>query len=202
MVAQLHPAHERVMAADTTQMLGPSARVEIQASPNRLIFVALSAVEHELFGTLTLGLDSREGLLADALYEEEINVFRRAGRKVCELSRFAVDRRYGSKEVFASLFHLAYVYARFHHATDAFIEVNPRHAAFYQRQLGFRRLGDIRICPRVAAPAVLLHLDCAHMTAQLSRHAGSRDSDEKSLYPYFLPARGEESSGNRIPFAA
>ncbi len=176
--------------------------VATSPSPNRLIFEVSSIVEQELFGTLTLGLDSEEGLLADALYGENINVFRIAGRKVCELSKLAIDPRYGSKEVLASLFHLAYIYARLHEVTDAFIEVNPRHAAFYQRQLGFRRLADIRICPRVNAPAVLLHLNWAYMEAQICRHAGSRDSREKSLYPYFLSACEEEASTNRVQLAA
>ncbi len=170
-------------------------------SRNRLIFAASSIVEQEVFGTLTLGLDSEEGLLADALYKEEIDVFRSAGRRVCEVSKFAVDPRYGSKEVFASLFHLAYIYAHhFHQATDAFIEVNPRHAAFYQRQLGFRRLGDMRICPRVNAPAVLLHLNLAYIEAHICPSASSR-THEKSLYPYFF-ATGEEGPSANIPLAA
>ncbi len=96
--------------------------VTTHPSRNQLMFVVSSVVEQELFATLTLGLDSEEGLLADALYEEKIDVFRAAGRKVCELSKLAVDPRYGSKGVFASLFHLAYIYARFHQVTDAFIE--------------------------------------------------------------------------------
>jgi len=172
-------------------------------SPHRFMLEASAIVEREIFGTLTLGLDSEEGLLADALYEEKINVFRTAGRKVCELSKLAVDPQYGSKEVFASLFHLAYIYAHdFHQATDAFIEVNPRHASFYQRRLGFRRIGDMRICPRVNAPAVLLHLELAYMQAQIARHAGSRNTQEKSLYPYFLSTREQQAQANRIQLAA
>lgn len=172
-------------------------------SPHRFMLEASAIVEREIFGTLTLGLDSEEGLLADALYEEKINVFRTAGRKVCELSKLAVDPQFGSKEVFASLFHLAYIYAHdFHHATDAFIEVNPRHASFYQRRLGFRQLGELRICPRVNAPAVLLHLELAYMQAQISRHAGSRDTQEKSLYPYFFADCDQEQLAGTIARAA
>ncbi len=86
--------------------------------------------------------------------------------------------------------------------TDAFIEVYRGHSAFYQNQLGFPIFGHLRICPRVNAPAVLLHLDCAHMAAQISRHADSRHTHEKSLYPYFLQTYKEESSANRIGAAA
>ena len=42
-------------------------------------------------------------------------------------------------------------------ASDAVIEVNPRHARYYQRTLGFRQIGELRQCQRVEAPAVLLH---------------------------------------------
>lgn len=141
----------------------------------------------ELFGTLTLGLDSKEGLLADELYQSEMNGLRAMGRKLCEISRLAVDPQYGSKDVLASLFHLAYIYARIKHkATDVLIEVNPRHAGFYKRMLGFRQIGQVQTCSRVNAPAVLLHLELAYMDAQIARHAGSRNTTERSLYPYFF----------------
>ena len=54
-----------------------------------------------------------------------------------------------------------------HGVTDVFIEVNPRHVAFYSRALGFVVLGDERICARVGAPSVLLHLDVEILDEQL-----------------------------------
>lgn len=114
----------------------------------------------DLFATLTVGLDGPDGLLADTLYGHEIDAFRTDGRRICELSAFAVDPAYSAHGVLLSLFRLAYFYGRLlHHVTDAFIEVNPRHVGFYERVLGFRRGGAERLCPRVAAPAVLMHLD-------------------------------------------
>jgi hypothetical protein len=109
------------------------------------------------------------------------------GRKLCEVSRLAVDPQYGSKEVLASLFHLAYIYLRIiHKATDVLVEVNPRHAGFYRRMLGFCQVGEVHTCPRVNAPAVLLHLELAYMDTQIAKHAGFRDTTERSLYPYFF----------------
>ena len=156
--------------------------------PRRPTRITLEASRgEELIGTLTLGLDSEEGLLADALYQSEMNGLRAMGRRLCELSRLAVDAQYCSKEVLASLFHLAYVYGRIiHKATDLVIEVNPRHAGFYKRMLGFRQIGQVQTCPRVNAPAVLLHLELAYVDAQIARHAGYRNSTERSLYPYFF----------------
>lgn len=157
--------------------------------PHRMTLAASS--RDEIFGTLTLGLDTQDGLLADKLYPDEIGRFRDAGRRVCELSRFAVDPAHGSKEVLASIIQLAYIYLRrIHRASDAFIEVNPRHAPFYKRMIGFRQIGDQRTCPRVNAPAVLLHLDFAYMDEQVARHAGSQCTGERSLYPYFIPDAG------------
>ena len=51
--------------------------------------------------------------------------------------------------------------------TDAFIEVNPRHVAFYSRALGFTVASEARFCERVRAPSVLLHLDVETLDEQL-----------------------------------
>ncbi|MBA4142301.1 MAG: long-chain N-acyl amino acid synthase [Nitrosospira sp.] len=163
-----------------TESLGASSH-----NPNQLTLEA--TVGGHLVGTLTLGIDSEEGLLADELYGKEIDVFRRKGRKVCELTKLAIDSEYSSKEILASLFHLAYIHGHsINGATDLFIEVNPRHAGFYRRMLGLSQVGQERICQRVCAPAVLMHLELNYVGAQIASYAGSCKSGEKSLYPYFF----------------
>lgn len=116
----------------------------------------------EVVATLTVGRDSRQGLLADALYGAEIDHLRDrlrgSNRVVCEVSKLAVDPDFSSKELLVSLFRAAHRHARQHFsASEAVIEVNPRHARYYQRWFGFKQLGDLRHCARVNAPAVLLH---------------------------------------------
>lgn len=166
-------------------------------NPNRITLEA--STEQHLFGTLTLGLDSDDGLLADGLYQREIDSLRSMGRRVCEISKLAFNPQYSSKEALASLFHLAYIYAHnIHNATDVVIEVNPRHAGFYKRRLGFNQIGDTRNCPRVDAPAVLLRGNLDYGAEQISRHAGSRDISEKSLYPYFFSEIEVQGLTNRI----
>lgn len=60
----------------------------------------------------------------------------------------------------ALLFQISYIYARnLYQATDFFCEVNPRHATPQKRMFGFQQIGKEKICPRVNAPAVLLHLE-------------------------------------------
>src|SRR5688500_7138863 len=167
------------------------------SSHNQMSLEAFSGTD--LVATLALGLDSTDGLLADELYKQEINTFRIKGRKICELSKLAVDPRYSSKELLASLFNLAYIYARsIHGATDFFAEVNPRHSGYYKRMLGFRQVGETRKCERVNAPAVLLHLELDYVDEQVSSLAGRHLCRERSLYPYFLPQHEEKKMVKKI----
>ncbi len=160
-------------------------------TPNVITLVA--SANDRLFGTLSVGVDSPQGLLADQLYREEIDTYRHEGRLVGEFSKLAVDPELGSKEVLASLFHLAYIQlGPILGVTDAFIEVNPRHAAFYRRMLGFEQIGPTRTCKRVNAPATLLHLDMSFAAAQILRFGGTREARERSLYPFFFSQREED----------
>jgi hypothetical protein len=107
-------------------------------------------------------------LLVDAAYGAELAALRSEGRRVCELTRLAVDAHADSRSVLAALFSLAYLLGRVvHEVTDVFIEVNPRHVAFYERALGFVVAAGERLCTRVKAPSVLLRLEAARLEARL-----------------------------------
>ncbi|WP_313952950.1 N-acyl amino acid synthase FeeM domain-containing protein [Accumulibacter sp.] len=131
--------------------------VEPQAEePNRLTLAAWH--DDEILATLTLGRDSPAGLLADALYARELDRLRRPDRTLCEVIRLAVAPNSSSSDLLITLIqacpqHAAQVFG----ASDLVTEVNPRHAPYYQRLWGFRQIGELRQCPRVNAPAVLLH---------------------------------------------
>jgi hypothetical protein len=149
--------------------------------------LAACAGDH-VFGTLTLGIDSPSGLLADTLYRNEIDGIRRNGGRVCEVTRLAVDSAFGSHEVLATIFNIAFILARHvHEMTDLIAEVHPRHAGFYRRLMGYRIVGPQRTCPRVGAPAVLMHLCLNYADKQIRRLAGNPDAGERSLYRLFLP---------------
>ena len=164
--------------------------------PHQLTLEA--SVGQNIVGTLTIGSDSTDGLLVDALYVEEIMTLRAENRKICELSRLAINPDHGSRELLASLFNLAYIYGRFvAKATDFVIEINPRHAAYYKRLLGFRQIGEIRTCHRVNAPAVLLHLDLNYVEKQVSALAGTRKPGQRSLYTHFIT----KSEENKVALA-
>lgn len=131
---------------------------------NRL---TLAAWQHgELVATLTLARDSAEGFQADALYASELSRLRRTGRRLCEVSRLAVDPGHSCPRLLRALFAAALEYGsqRFA-ASDVVIGVNPRHAAYYQRRMGFRQIGAQRHYARVGAPVVLLHQTLTGMLA-------------------------------------
>ncbi|MGE5385118.1 MAG: N-acyl amino acid synthase FeeM domain-containing protein [Betaproteobacteria bacterium] len=125
--------------------------------------------------TLTLNLDSTRGLCCDELYGAEIDAFRKRGRIICEVSRLAIDPESSSRYMLKALLRTAQEYARdILGCTDAVIEVNPRHAKYYCREFGFAQIGQLRRCPRVDAPAVLLHQEIARMTPPRSAIAMTR----------------------------
>jgi hypothetical protein len=172
---------------------------DFQKAPERITLMA--SQNDKVIGTLTLGLDTPNGLLVEDLYKPEIDTLRQAGRKVCELTKLAVDQTHGSKHILASLFHISYIYGRVMQGyTDVVIEVNPRHAAFYKRMLGFTDFGPERMCSRVNAPAVLLRLELDYVDQQIALLGGKTDSvqGERSLYPYFFSKTDEIGITNRV----
>lgn len=167
--------------------------------PNKITLVA--NMDDCTVGTMTLCFDSEIGLPADEIYADKLDELRQQGRKLCEPTKLAIDSSVRSKRVFASLIHISYIYAYIiHRHTDYVIEVNPRHVAFYKKMLGFKDLGEERICTRVDAPAVLLRLELDHMAAQIRKFGGmmGRAASERSFYPYFFTGKDEEGITNRL----
>lgn len=140
-----------------------------------------------LVGTLSVRVDGPDGLAADASFPEELLRLRAKGRKLCEFTRLAVEGEVPSKPVLASLFHLAHLYAQRVKGADLLVmEVHPRHAPFYRRMLGAKRL-QLGENESVQAPSVLMCLDLAHAQEQIRRFGGRPElADEvRTFYPYF-----------------
>ncbi len=168
---------------------------------NVLTLIAID--RQETIGTVSLRFDTPgDGLLADDLFSEEIDVLRAQRRRVCEFTKLAMDHVVKSKRVLASLFHTAYLWA---HSVmcydDVVIEVNPRHVRFYRKALGFTVMGPERLNRRVEAPAVLLRLELSHARRQIDLYAGQErpGAGEHSLYPHFFSAKEEVGILNRLP---
>lgn len=172
----------------------------LEEDPQRI--TVLVFMEEKIVGTTTLGLDGPAGLMADSVYKQEIDSLRAQGRAVCELTKLAIDDEHvDSKHIVAVLFHLCKIYGQnIHHATDFVIEINPRHASFYKKLLGFEDFGPERVCPRVNAPAVLLRLPLQYADEQIARYGGMMKAAAgvRSLYPYCFSKDDELGIAGRL----
>ncbi|OON59529.1 N-acetyltransferase [Massilia sp. KIM] len=174
---------------------------QLSNDPNRITLTATD--KGDVVGTLTIGIDSDIGMLADEIFKEELDAHRKRGARLCEFTKLAFDPSVRSKASLANLFHLAVIYARdLHECTDIVIEVNPRHRRFYERMLGFQQEGDLKINTRVNAPAYLLRVNLEFVTEQIKRYGGTFGADsgasERSFYPYFFSPREEMGIINRL----
>lgn len=180
---------------------GYSGDHQPSSDPNRITLTATD--KGDVVGTLSIGIDSEVGLMADEIFKEELDAHRQRGAKLCEFTKFAFDPSVRSKTALANVFHLAVIYARdMHGCTDIVIEVNPRHRRFYERMLGFRKEGELKVNPRVDAPAYLLRVNLAFVTEQIAHFGGSYaaegETEERSFYPYFFSPREERGIINRL----
>jgi hypothetical protein len=165
---------------------------QMTRTPSRITVAAHN--DDATAGTVTVGLDSREGLFVDGLYGDEADGLRAKGCRLAEFTKLAIDDNVHSKPLLAALFHIAFIYARrIHRCTHLLIEVNPRHASFYRRMLGFEPAGPMRADPRIGAPALLLRLCLEYAQSEIGRLGGnpSLSTMTRSLYPYAFAAREE-----------
>jgi hypothetical protein len=151
-------------------------------------YVTFLAMEDaKVVGTITLRLDGPHGLRAEATHGDILQYARGEGRRLGELTRLALAEGADSRLVLSALFGLVYSVGRWvHNVTDVFIEVNPRHVAFYARALGFAIIGDARFCERVRAPSILLYADVDSLEERLGLAASAA---AEALEPAQLTAR-------------
>lgn len=172
------------------------------SQPNYVTLIIYS--EEKLVATMTLGVDSVSGLSADASFKVELDSIRsEKNRKISEITKFAIEDGFGSKQIQASIIHITYIFARYVHAcTDFVIEVNPRHVQFYEKYLGFKTIGQEKYCLRVNALSRLMHIDLEYMNQEIKRLGdfgmGRFSNVEKSLYPYFFHKTDEEGIAARL----
>ncbi|MFI4904148.1 MAG: hypothetical protein ACHP91_12130 [Burkholderiales bacterium] len=165
---------------DVPALTDTRSRKSVASLAQEITFVATH--DEDTVGTITLGLDGRDGLLAERTHGDAIAERRAAGANVCELTRLAVAERADSKSVLAALFNVAYAAGSVHGVTDVFIEVNPRHVGFYTRVLGFAVAAAEKFCERVQAPSVLLSLAIEELERRLCEL-------DRALAPFGFAAR-------------
>ncbi len=178
---------------------GYAGKGGVDEAPNRITLNA--EFRGQIFGTLTVKVDSSMGLACEEVFPEVVGELRSQGRRLCEFGKFAVEQSVRSKRLLASLFQLTYIYAgRLNGCTDALIEVNPRHVAFYERYMEFHVCSEPRHCARVSAPAVLMRLDFDGVRQKAAALAGRWRElpEDKTFYKYFMTLREEEGIVARL----
>ncbi len=170
----------------------------VGAEPNRITLMGHR--NNDPLGTLTVGLDAPEGLLADRLFKEEIDAYRARGARVCEIIKMAFDIHNNSKAYMGAMIHLAVMFARdIHHCDSLFIEVTPRQGAYYEHMLGFRQLGETKVNPRVNVRGMLMCVELSYATEQIQLYGGKQGAVKvRSFYPYFFSPREEAGIINRL----
>jgi hypothetical protein len=171
---------------------------EVPTAPNCVTFTATA--EEEVIGTLTLTVDSAAALAADRTFADVLDKFRNApGAKLCELTRLAFDTSSPARPRLAALFHIIFIYGSMHYnCTDLFIEVNPRHSRFYERMLGFIRVGQPRTNESVNAPSQLMWLNVGQIRRYIDESSSSAAEHGRLLYSYFFSPREEHGIYARL----
>lgn len=138
------------------------------ALPTTTAFIAQQG--KRVVAGVTLIPDSPLGVPMDKIYKEELDVLRREGCKIAEVSQLAIDTGLFGKGFFSmfnfnkliflfKLFKLVFDYAQdFEKLTDLCIVVNPKHQYLY-KFLYFEQMGGLKYYGSVNhAPAIALRL--------------------------------------------
>jgi hypothetical protein len=170
----------------------------IKGGPMNFTLVAYQ--ENHAVGTVTLALDSGQGLAADQLYKEIIDKLRADGRRIGELTKLAIDRHTGSKYIFGSLLHMAYIYARrIYNYTDVVLEIVPHHVNYYVKMLGCELVGEEKLNTRVNFPVKLLRLNGTYVDSMIGLYGGlGEKAGTRTLYAYFFSKTDEEGIMQRV----
>ena len=167
--------------------------------PNAFTLLVETA-QGESAGTVSLVMDSAEGLPCDEIYQDRLVDLRANDRRLMEVTRLAISEKHKhSRMLLVALFDFISVFARHcRQATDFVIEVHPRHVNYYQRMLLFEVIGPPRPCPRVVgSPAVLMRLDLLMQQSEIAVIGGSRgrarSAKGRTLYAWFASIEEEKA---------
>lgn len=161
--AVLRMAHQLVRERYSARGYCVSNRVPNREHETTVVVFDRNAIS----GTATLRVDSPSGIGADTIFKNEVDLLRDKGAKICEITRFAVSRGADSTLVLSAVYHFLYiVMLSLRRCTHLFIEVNPRHRRFYEK-FGFECRSDVRLNPRVNAPAFLMQATTDYLASQV-----------------------------------
>ncbi len=147
--------------------------------PTSTTFVAKEA--GKVVATVTLIPDSPLGLPMDKIYKKELDILRKKGKRISEVSQLSIDSRLFPKGWFSmfnfnklifvfKLFKLVLDYGIYKDELDEFcIAVNPRHQYLY-KFIGFEELAGLRYYGSVnKAPAIAKHLELEGLDEKMKK---------------------------------
>ncbi len=135
-----------------------------QALPKSRVCLARDIEHGQITSTGTLVLDSELGLPSDCIYKDLLDILRKRGRKLAEITCLAAKPHIYSRNGLFYVFRLLYKYAAAKGVTDLVISIHPKHREFYELILLFERYGPLRYYPNlVNAPAYLERLDLVNV---------------------------------------
>jgi hypothetical protein len=161
--AALGFAHEVYVARGLADRQSGASLLPCAAADEAVVLLVLGRGERPV-ATLWVLPDGPRGLPCDATYGAEVAEIRGRGRRLVQFILLAAN--VGDPVPWLAVRELVafgWVVAQdVLGGTDAVIEVNPRHAGYYEQSAGFVVVGPERPCSRVrGAPAVLLRAPLA-----------------------------------------
>jgi hypothetical protein len=126
--------------------------------PTSKTFVAQAG--GRVVGTATLVVSSPAGLPSSEVFSQVFKELERSGRKVAEATMFSVDATIPRANTLAlRIMPWLLAWAVSQLVEDICVVVNPRHVRFWERTLGFARVGEPKTCNHVCGhPGLLLRL--------------------------------------------
>lgn len=165
-----------------------------------ITFISLNHMG-DVVGSITVVSNKSGQLPSDQIFHNELSCLYQDGKIIVEATRFVTDKtRNNSKDVINNLLNQIFIYAiSVLQADEMVIEVNPRHAGFYQRLLCFEKLGDEKPCDRVnGAPAVLLRVPLQLAKNKIEEGRSNSKPDRKCLYHSFMSKLDETEAVQEI----
>ena len=149
-----------VKRAYEAQGYGTGSRIaQYLQGPDAITFGLIR--DDTLYGTISVVVDSEQGLPMDTIYADELSPWRSLGEKLAEVVQFAVDHdvyaaAFGTKPTLfgaVPLFAAALSHALAKNIDYLCISINPKHDHFYN-MLGFKQIGARKQYESVGAPAI------------------------------------------------
>ncbi|MEZ4195560.1 MAG: hypothetical protein R3B53_04205 [Candidatus Paceibacterota bacterium] len=152
---------------------------EFLGNPDTKTFVA--TLDDKIVGTVSLAVDSSDGLPMDVIFREELNPVRQAGKSIAEVCQFVVDKDFlkdnidkADLSVIESNITLGLLKHVIMYGLEVDLDlfvftINPKHRIFYE-SLGALQVGEEKVYPSVNnAPALAYILDIKALQEQAKK---------------------------------